>query len=169
MENCIVTQSRLLIKQWSCGFIAISSSTRSIIHEKLFWFHTSVLFSARPRPIILVVNYDAVDSIKSRCANSRHDSGPRGQFSKSRGLSASVSFLSSPPRPRSFTGAIFRAVFDSRSSFFAPKARGNACYAGYSPGGGEYSHTLPIRVCASQRGRDLEAPDLERGIHFRGV
>ena len=34
-----------------------------------------------------------------------------------------------------------------------------------SPGG--YSHTLPIRVCAAQRGRDLEAPDLERGIHFR--
>ena len=37
------------------------------------------------------------------------------------------------------------------------------------PGGGAYSHTLPIRVCAAQRGRDLEAPDLERGIHFRGV
>ena len=37
-------------------------------------------------------------------------------------------------------------------------------------GGGEgYSHTLPIRVCAAQRGRDFEAPDLERGIHFRGV
>ena len=35
------------------------------------------------------------------------------------------------------------------------------------PGG--YSHTLPIRVCASQRGRDFEAPDLGRGIHFRGV
>ena len=34
---------------------------------------------------------------------------------------------------------------------------------------GEYSHTLPIRVCAAQRGRDFEAPDLERGIHFRGV
>ena len=30
------------------------------------------------------------------------------------------------------------------------------------PGGG-YSHTLPIRVCAAQRGRDFEAPDLERG------
>ena len=28
-----------------------------------------------------------------------------------------------------------------------------------------YSHTLPIRVCAAQRGRDFEAPDLERGIH----
>ena len=36
------------------------------------------------------------------------------------------------------------------------------------PAGG-YSHTLPIWVCAAQRGRDFEAPDLERGIHFRGV
>ena len=36
-------------------------------------------------------------------------------------------------------------------------------------GGRGYSHTLPIRVCAAQRGRDFEAPDLERGIHFRGV
>ena len=36
------------------------------------------------------------------------------------------------------------------------------------PGGG-YSHTLPIWVCAAQRGRDFEAPDLERGIHFRVV
>ena len=34
-----------------------------------------------------------------------------------------------------------------------------------TPGG--YSHTLPIRVCAAQRGRDFEAPDLERGIIFR--
>ena len=30
-----------------------------------------------------------------------------------------------------------------------------------------YSHTLPIRVCAAQWGRDSEAPDLERGIVFR--
>ena len=37
----------------------------------------------------------------------------------------------------------------------------------YIPGG--YSHTLPIRVCAAQQGRDFEAPDLERGIHFSGV
>ena len=35
--------------------------------------------------------------------------------------------------------------------------------------GGGYSHKLPIRVCAAQRGHDFEAPDLERGIHFRGV
>ena len=38
-----------------------------------------------------------------------------------------------------------------------------------NPGGGGYSHTLPIRVCAAQRGRDFEAPDLERGIYFGGV
>ena len=37
------------------------------------------------------------------------------------------------------------------------------------PGGEGYSHTLPIRVSAAQRGRDFEAPDLEWGIHFRGV
>ena len=37
------------------------------------------------------------------------------------------------------------------------------------PGGGGYSHTLPIRVCAAQLGRDFEVPALERGIHFRGV
>ena len=35
------------------------------------------------------------------------------------------------------------------------------------PGGGGYSHALPIRVCAAQRSRDFEAPDLERGIIFR--
>ena len=29
-------------------------------------------------------------------------------------------------------------------------------------GGGGTHHTLPIRVCAAQRGRDFEAPDLER-------
>ena len=31
------------------------------------------------------------------------------------------------------------------------------------PGGGGVLHTLPIRVCAAQRGRDFEGPDLERG------
>ena len=34
------------------------------------------------------------------------------------------------PFPRSFTCAIFRAVLDSCSSFFAPKPHRNACYAG---------------------------------------
>ena len=35
-----------------------------------------------------------------------------------------------PTPPRSFTCTIFRAIFDSRSSFFAPKPHGNACYVG---------------------------------------
>ena len=33
-------------------------------------------------------------------------------------------------RARNETRAILRAVFDSRSSFFAPKPHGIACYAG---------------------------------------
>ena len=37
------------------------------------------------------------------------------------------------------------------------------------PGGGGYSHTLPMRVCAAEGGREFEAPGLERGIHFRRV
>ena len=36
-------------------------------------------------------------------------------------------------------------------------------------GGGTPIHYPLIRVCAAQRGRDFKAPDLERGIHFRGV
>ena len=42
--------------------------------------------------------------------------------------------LSSPLPPRSFACAIFRAVFDSCSSFFASKPHSNACYAGYLVG-----------------------------------
>ena len=46
---------------------------------------------------------------------------------------------------------------------------GSQTRVGGGGGGGGYSHTLPISVCAAQRGRDFDAPDLERGIHFRGV
>ena len=106
--------------------------TINAFHEKLFWFHTSVLFSSPGRPIILLVNYDSCWQHQMSVRSLRHDR-PSGRFSKSRGLSASVSFLSSPPPPRSFTCAIFRAVFDSRSSFFVPTPHGNACYAGRPP------------------------------------
>ena len=34
---------------------------------------------------------------------------------------------------------------------------------GHPGGGGGYSHTLAIRVCAAQQGRDFEAPDLRTG------
>ena len=53
------------------------------------------------------------------------------------------SFLSSPPPPSSFSCAIFRVVFDSRSLFFAPKPHGNACYAGY-----DHSYPRPT-VCVT--------------------
>ena len=56
---------------------------------------------------------------------------------------------------------------------FSHSPWGEGAGAHYSPGvgggGGGESHTLPIQVCAAQRGCDFEAPDLERGIHFRGV
>ena len=48
--------------------------------------------------------------------------------------------------PRSFTYAIFRAVFDSRSLFFAPKPHGNACYAGYS-----HLHNRKSRILVHNR------------------
>ena len=47
-----------------------------------------------------------------------------------RGRGREETFLSSPLPPRSFTCTIFRAVFDFRSSFFAPKPHENACYLG---------------------------------------
>ena len=56
-----------------------------------------------------------------------------------------------PSPPRGLKEARVRTLIDASSP----------------PGGGGYSHTLPIRVCAAQRGRDFEAPGLERGIHFR--
>ena len=87
------------------------------------------LFPLHWKPNILLVNYYSWWQHQMSVSELRHDR-PSGRFSKSRGLSASVSFLSSPPPPRSFTYAIFRAVFDSRSLFFAPNPHGNACYAG---------------------------------------
>ena len=46
--------------------------------------------------------------------------------------------------PHSFTRPIFRAVFDSRSSFFAPKPHGNACYAGYRNHGSRGFHKKSV-------------------------
>ena len=56
-----------------------------------------------------------------------------------------------------------------RSVGFSRERSENAGSKAPGGGGGGYSHTLPIRVCAAQRGCDFEAPNLERGIHFRGV
>ena len=55
---------------------------------------------------------------------------PREKWNKSEkmkvGGGGGEGFLFSPPPPRSFTYAIFRAVFDSRSSLFVPKPHGNS-------------------------------------------
>ena len=39
--------------------------------------------------------------------------------------------ITSRPLPALLLAPFFWAVFDSRSSFFAPKPQGNACYASY--------------------------------------
>ena len=158
-----MTQSRLLIKQWSFGFIESSPLTRSKIHEKLFWFHRRVLFSAPQRSIILLVNYDSCWQHQMSVRALRHDR-PSGRFSKSRRLSASVSFLSSPPPLRSFTCSIFRAVFDSRSSFFAPKPHGNACYAGYLNRGVTSLELTNTKIMRTFFWRQILCP-LNGGVH----
>ena len=63
-------------------------------------------------------------------------------------------------------------LLDNTKSRGFAECAGLASFSGGScpgRGGGGYSHTLPIRVCGAQRGRDFKAPDLERDIRFRGV
>ena len=127
-----IKKTKVQSLHWSFGFIEISTLTpsmRSKIQKTIhyFGFHTRVVSTP---PIILLVNFDSWWQNQMSLFEFRHDR-PSGRFSKSWGLSTSVSFLSSPPPPRSFTCAIFHVVFDSHSSFFAPKPHGNACYAGY--------------------------------------
>ena len=110
MEKCIVTQSRLLIVRIHWEF------TINTFHEKLFWFHTRVLYSAPRKPIISLVNYDSCWQHQMSVRSLRHDR-PSGRFSKSRGLSASVSFLSSPPLP-----ALLLAPFFARSLTLVPRS-----------------------------------------------
>ena len=77
--------------------------------KNYFGLHTRPLFrSTKVNYFIGQLFMTAVDSIKCRCV----------RFS----MTGQVAL-------RSFTCTIFRAVFDSRSSFFAPKPQGNACYA----------------------------------------
>ena len=116
---------------WSFGLIDISTLTPSTCYKIYFGFtyaSSEIHFRSTESQTFYWSIMRADDSIKCRYANS----GKTGKWAVFNipGLSASVSFLSSPPSPRSFTYAVFRAIFDSRSSFFAPKPHGNACYAG---------------------------------------
>ena len=106
--------------------------------EILFWFHkcpqkfTSPLWNVKH----FIGQYTVYDSWRQHLmlvGTIRRDR-PSGHFSKFWVLSASISFLSSPP-PTLLLLSPFCAVFSSRSLFFAPKLRGNTCYAGYSNAG----------------------------------
>ena len=86
---------------WSFGFIEISSlmlSTCSKIQKSYLHFTHAPLssFLLLGRTNILLVNYESWWQHQMLLSELRHDS-PSGRFSKSRGLSARVSFLSSPP------------------------------------------------------------------------
>ena len=63
---------------------------------------------------------------------------------KERQRNGFLGFLAAREMTSPLTRAIFRAVFDSRSSFFVPKQHGNACYAGYG-----YSSGTPFHVILS--------------------
>ena len=144
-STCIVTQSRLMIKQWILGnnlWIATvlllplsdQASMRSKTKKYVGFTHAPSKvhnFPLQGWPNILLVNYDSCWQHQMLVRELRHDR-PSGQFSKSRGLSARISFLSSSLPPRSFTCTIFSAVFYFHSSFFSPKLHGNTCYAGYT-------------------------------------
>ena len=89
--------------------------------------HAPLKFISAPRKDKLMT---ADDSIKCRCANSGM-TDQVGSF-QNRAVVCKRFLLSSSPPACSFTCVIFRAVFDSCSSFFAPsKPHRNACYAGY--------------------------------------
>ena len=81
--------------------------------------------SLRSKPFCLVSEQrkNSVLAAREMKREPKNERGGRGR--RKEGL------LSSPSPPRSFSCATFRAVFYSRSSFFARKPHGNACYAGY--------------------------------------
>ena len=66
--------------------------------------------------------------------------------SKERPRNGILGFLATREMTSPLTRAIFRGVFDSCSSFFAPKQHGNACYAGcgYSSGTTIEGHSFII-------------------------
>ena len=68
MENCIVTQSRLLIKQWSFGFIESSPLTRSM--KNYFGFLHASSFPLHEGQLFYWSIMTAVDNIKYWCAHS---------------------------------------------------------------------------------------------------
>ena len=146
MEKSIVTQSRLLIKQWSFGFIESSPLTRSMknsfgfAHASSFPLHWGQLyFIGRLWQLLTASNVGArTQAWQAKWA-----------VFKIPGFVCKRLLPFFPTPHRSLTCAIFRAVFDSRSSFFAVfifyhaldgfwrENRGSlTLYTGYKGGGG---------------------------------
>ena len=95
--------------RWWFTDCSVRRIKKTNVQSLCYWVHIRVLWSSfllHWKPNILSVNYDSWWQHQMSVREIRHDR-PSGWFSKSRGLSASVSFLSSPPPPRSFTHAIF--------------------------------------------------------------
>ena len=129
MEKCIVTQSRLLIKQWSLGFIESSLLTRSM--KNYFGFTQASSFPLHEGQLFYWSIMAAVESIKRRCAHSSMTGQVGGFQNPGVCLQAFPSFLPHPLPALLLAPFFARSLIDSRSSFFAPTPHGNACYAGY--------------------------------------
>ena len=104
-----------MIRERSVIFIHSASPINNSLRSKRFRLVSEP--KNRPRNGISVLT---ARQIKGEPKNER---GGRGRGRKK-----------TPLPPRSFTCAIFRAVFDSCSSFFASKPHSNACYSGYLVG-----------------------------------
>ena len=97
MEKCIVTQSRLLIKQWSFGFIESSPLTRSM--KNYFSFAHASSFPLHEGQLFCWSIMTAVDSIKRRCAHSGMTGQVGGFQNPGVCLQAFPSFLPHAPSP----------------------------------------------------------------------
>ena len=114
MEQCIVTQSRLLIKQWSFGFIESSPLTRSM--KNYFGFIHASSFPLQEGQLFYWSIMTAVDSIKCRCAHSGMTGQVGGFQNPGVCLQAFPSFL---PHP---LPALLLAPFFARSLTLVPRS-----------------------------------------------
>jgi len=114
MEKCIVTHSRLLIKQWSFGFIENSPLTRSM--KNYFGFIHASSFPLHKGQLFYWSIMTGVDSIKCRCAHSGM-TGQAGGF-QNPGVCLQV-FPSFLPRP---LPALLLSPFFARSLTLVPRS-----------------------------------------------
>ena len=112
--------------------LSLTPSTRSKIQKKLFWFYTraSKFISAPRKDKHFIGQLWRLITASNVVAWTQAWQSKWTVF-KIEGLACKRFVPFFPAPPRSFTCAIFRAVFHFCSSFFTPKPHRNACYAGY--------------------------------------